>query len=148
LWSGLASSEQAGQMADKLSLFERPGGLSMSDTRTGLQWDEPFGWAPTNWIAVAGLDAAGFHKDAERIARAFTSTVDAGFSIDGTIREKYNVVSSNAEVQVDTGYKVNVTGFGWTNGVYLKMRELLQMPVSISPNQSSGAAESVKLFEP
>ena len=50
--------------------------------------------------------------------------MDTGFAQDGTIREKYNVVSSSASVQVNTGYKVNVIGFGWTNAVYLKMKEV------------------------
>jgi len=97
----------------------------MSNTNSGLQWDEPFGWAPTNWIAVAGLEATGHRAEAARIARAFDATVDAGFARDGSIREKYNVVSGDADVQVSTGYKVNVIGFGWTNGVYLKMKEVL-----------------------
>ena len=44
---------------------------------------------------------------------------------DGTIREKYNVVSGNADVQVSTGYKTNEIGFGWTNAVYLKMKEIV-----------------------
>jgi alpha,alpha-trehalase len=41
------------------------------------------------------------------------------------MREKYNVVAGDAEVHVTAGYKENVIGFGWTNGVYLKMQELL-----------------------
>jgi alpha,alpha-trehalase len=124
LWAGAATREQANQMEAKLSLFERPGGLSTSNTNTGLQWDEPFGWAPTNWIAVTGLDALGFHTDAVRIARHFDSTVDAGFAADGTIREKYNVVAGNSNVAVSTGYKQNVIGFGWTNAIYLKMKQV------------------------
>jgi alpha,alpha-trehalase len=126
LWAGVASREQAADIVKKLNLFERPGGLSMSNTATGLQWDEPFGWAPTNWIGVAGLEAEGFHSEAARIGRDFDATVDAGFAQDGTIREKYNVVSSNSNVQVNTGYKVNVIGFGWTNAVYLKMKEVVE----------------------
>jgi len=129
LWAGVATREQAKQMVDKLNLFERPGGLSMSNTQTGMQWDEPFGWAPTNWIAVAGLEAEGFHGDAARIARAFDATVDTGFAKDKTIREKYNVVSGNANVQVSAGYKSNEIGFGWTNSAYLKMIEVMQKPV-------------------
>ncbi len=70
----------------------------MSNTNTGLQWDEPYGWAPTNWISIAGLEAEGFHADAARIARHFDATVDQGFADDGTIREKYNVVSRSANV--------------------------------------------------
>ena len=73
---------------------------------------------------MAGLEAMGFRADAERIAKAFDSTVDAGFARDGTIREKYNVVSGDADVQASTGYKANVTGFGWTNGVYFKMMQV------------------------
>ena len=61
LWAGVATREEANSMEAKLGAFERPGGLSTSNTNTGLQWDEPYGWAPTNWIAVAGLDRMGFH---------------------------------------------------------------------------------------
>ena len=124
MWAGVATREQAAQMMKKLGDFERPGGLAMSHTATGLQWDEPYGWAPANWLAVAGMEAEGFREEAKRIARAFMATVDKGFATDGTIREKYNVGAGNATVQVSAGYKANVIGFGWTNGVYLKMREL------------------------
>jgi len=128
LWAGVATREQANAAEQKLNLFERPGGLSMSMNNSGLQWDEPCGWAPTNWIAVAGLDAMGFHADAVRIARHFDATVDAGFATDGTIREKYNVVAGNAEVTIKGGYTQNVIGFGWTNAVYLKFTEIAERP--------------------
>jgi len=97
----------------------------MSNTDTGMQWDEPFGWAPTNWVGVAGLVTAGFRDDAKRIAAKWNATVDKGFANDGTIREKYNVVSADSNVQVSTGYKANQIGFGWTNAVYLKMKEVI-----------------------
>ena len=128
LWAGIATQEEARQMVGKLSLFERPGGLSTSNTQSGMQWDEPYGWAPTNWIAVDGLETMGFRADAARIARDFDATVDAGFAQDGTIREKYNVVSGNSNVQVSTGYKTNEIGFGWTNAIYLKMKEIQAKP--------------------
>jgi alpha,alpha-trehalase len=125
LWAGVATREEARQVVAKLYLFERAGGLSMSDTNTGLQWDEPFGWAPTNWIAIDGLERTGFHADAARIARKFNHTVDVGFAEEGTIREKYNVDAANADVHVVTGYKQNQIGFGWTNSVYLKLRGIM-----------------------
>jgi alpha,alpha-trehalase len=134
LWAGVATREQARQIVAKLNIFERPGGLSMSNAQSGMQWDEPFGWAPTNWIAVAGLEALGFRADAARIAQHFDATVDAGFAADGTIREKYNVASGSANVAVSAGYKVNVIGFGWTNGVYLKMKEVVQRTVTTTVN--------------
>lgn len=126
LWTGVATRQEAKSIEAKLNLFERPGGLSTSNYDSGLQWDEPYGWAPTNWIAVAGLYATGYRKDAARIAAHFDATVDRGFATDGTIREKYNVVTGNADVKVATGYKQNVVGFGWTNAVYLKMREVVK----------------------
>ena len=71
-----------------------------------MQWDEPFGWAPTNWVGVCGTcRLPGFRDDAQRLAAKWDATVDQGFAHDGTIREKYNVVSGNANVQVSTGYK-------------------------------------------
>jgi alpha,alpha-trehalase len=124
LWAGVATREQAMQVEAKLKLFERPGGLAMSNTASGMQWDEPFGWAPTNWLAVAGLAAYQFKDDARRIAGEFTATVDRGFAKDSTIREKYNVETGTSDVKVLAGYKSNAIGFGWTNGVYLKMTEI------------------------
>ena len=135
LWAGVATREQANATEQKLNVFERPGGLSMSTNNSGLQWDEPCGWAPTNWIAVAGLEVMGFHADAVRIARHFDATVDAGFAADGTIREKYNVVTGNADVTVKGGYTQNVIGFGWTNAVYLKFKEIVERPVPIPAEQ-------------
>ena len=128
LWAGLATNEQAKTIEAHLAAFDRPGGLAMSRTESGTQWDLPYGWAPTNWIAVAGLERYGFHDDARRISGEFSSTVLENFKRDGTVREKYNVVSGSANVAVAAGYKANVIGFGWTNGVYLRMRDLLSAP--------------------
>ena len=132
LWAGVATREEATQMVAKLNLFERPGGLSMSNFNSGMQWDEPFGWAPTNWLAVDGLEAMGFRRDAGRIASEFDATIDAGFARDGTIVEKFNVAAGSSNVQVSTGYKTNQIGFGWSNAVYLKMKKVLQIPLAAS----------------
>jgi alpha,alpha-trehalase len=124
LWAGVATREQAAKVEAQLKLFERPGGLAMSNYASGVQWDEPFGWAPTNWLGVEGLLAYGYKDDARRIAQKFTTSVEKGFAKDGTIREKYNMETGNSDVKVAAGYKMNVIGFGWTNGVYLRMQEL------------------------
>ena len=59
------------------------------------------------------------------------ATIDENFASDATVREKYDVIEKDIEIHVTAGYKENVIGFGWTNGVYLKMREMLeQMPSS------------------
>ncbi len=125
LWAGAASKEQAAAVQKTLPTLEQAGGLAMSDNASGVQWDMPFGWAPTTWLATAGLDRYGYHDDAVRIAQKFSKTVLDNFVHDGTIREKYNVVDGSANVKVAAGYKSNVVGFGWTNAVYLKLQDLI-----------------------
>lgn len=125
MWAGLATKEQAESLQNRLYIFERSGGLAMSSIESGMQWDEPYGWAPCTWIVVEALRAYGYFDDALRIAKAFVCTVDDNYTRDETMREKYNVVKGDAEVHVTAGYKENVIGFGWTNAVYLKMQELL-----------------------
>ena len=93
----------------------------MSHTESEGQWDYPYGWAPTQLLAIEGLRRYGFTADADRISYEFLSTVAENFRRDGTIREKYNVVTRSSETQVGVGYHMNVVGFGWTNGVFLEL---------------------------
>lgn len=123
LWAGLASAQQAHAVAQNVKIFEQPGGLATSPNDTGMQWDYPYGWAPLQSLAVEGLRRYGYSADADRISYEFLSTVAENFRREGTIREKYNVVTRSSEAHVSAGYQANVVGFGWTNGVFL---ELLQ----------------------
>ena len=125
LWAGAASDTQAAIVARHLPEFEHDGGLAMSANDSGTQWDLPYGWAPTTWLAIAGLERYGMDAPARRIAREFSTTIEQNFKRDGTIREKYNVVDGTANIAVAAGYKANVAGFGWTNGVYLLLHDLL-----------------------
>jgi alpha,alpha-trehalase len=125
LWAGAATPEQARKVAYHLGLFEKPGGLAMSTNDSGVQWDLPYGWAPATWLTVDGLKKAGDLNDAARLSRKFMATVRNNFACDHTIREKYNVVTGSSDVQVATGYRQNVVGFGWTNAAYLEMEHLL-----------------------
>jgi alpha,alpha-trehalase len=43
------------------------------------------------------------------------------FRREGTLHEKYDVVTRSSDVKVEVGYSANVVGFGWTNGVFLKL---------------------------
>jgi alpha,alpha-trehalase len=98
----------------------------MSDYQSGVQWDLPYGWAPVTWITVDGLVKAGDMPDAVRISRRFMSMVRENYRCDKTIREKYDVVTASTEVNVQSGYKQNVIGFGWTNAGYEKMQALVK----------------------
>jgi alpha,alpha-trehalase len=135
LWAGIASPTKAARMVANLPLFSQPGGLATSTFTSGEQWDQPYGWAPTNWLATVGLIRYGYVGDALTIARHFTNTVAINYAHDGTIREKYNVVDSSANVAVSAGYKENVIGFGWTNGTYTAMQQLLHDPKLLNAPQ-------------
>ncbi len=121
LWAGLASKAEARAIARNLHVFEQPGGLAMSRTESQAQWDFPYGWAPIQLLAVEGLRRYGYDQEADRISEHFLSMVLENFKRDHTIREKYNVVTRSSETSVVEGYSQNVTGFGWTNAVFLEL---------------------------
>ena len=50
LWAGVADKQQAAALEKNLHLLEHPGGVAMTTTNSGTQWDLPFGWAPASWI--------------------------------------------------------------------------------------------------
>ena len=97
----------------------------MSPENSGAQWDYPYGWAPVELLAIQGLRRYGYNTEADRLSYKFLSTVIENFQRDGTIREKYNVVTRSSESQVTVGYQQNVVGFGWTNGAFLELLHAL-----------------------
>lgn len=121
LWAGIATKEQANAVDRNLHLFEEPGGIVMSRYNSQAQWDYPYGWAPIQLLAVEGLRRYGYAADANRISEKFLSMVLRNFRTDHTIREKYDVVTRSAQTHIRAGYAQNVTGFGWTNGVFLAL---------------------------
>jgi alpha,alpha-trehalase len=125
LWAGIATPAQARAVVQNLKLFEHQGGLAMSTRETGVQWDYPYGWAPIQLLAVEGLRRYGYNAEADRISSEFLAMVLANFQRDGTIREKYDVVSESSNIQLAEGYRSNVIGFGWTNAVFLVLLDHL-----------------------
>ena len=125
LWAGLASPEQAKAVMSHLDIFERPGGMSMSPYTTGVQWDQPYGWAPTMMVAVGGMRRYNYKDDADRVSAKWINTIARNFAKDGTIREKYDVVEGSGQFQAKAGYSENVVGFGWTNASTLQFAQAL-----------------------
>lgn len=120
LFTGVATPAQARRTARTTArLLVAPGGLRTTLTATGQQWDRPNGWAPLQWIAVAGLRRYGETALACRIARSWLETVKHEYAASGRLLEKYNV---EARVPGGGGEYPLQDGFGWTNGV---SRELL-----------------------
>jgi alpha,alpha-trehalase len=139
LWAGLATPEQAKAVEKNLPVFEHAGGLAMSPEHSGAQWDYPYGWAPVQLLAIEGLRHYGFNQDADRLSSKFLSTVLENFQRDGTIREKYNVVTGSSESQVEVGYQANVIGFGWTNGAFEELLHDLPKPAVESLEKEASA---------
>ena len=123
LWVGVADERQAARMVANLHLFERPGGLLTSTQVTGSQWDAPFGWAPTEMIAIQGLRRYGYDNEADRITANFLSLILKEFIKNKTIVEKYDVERRESEVagSIKFGYDYNVIGFGWTNAAFVEL---------------------------
>ncbi len=144
LWVGLASEEQAKAMLRNLSVFEQPGGLVMSPHETGGQWDYPYVWAPTEFLAIQGMRRYGFANEADRLSYQFLSDVLENFQRDGTIREKYDAVRRSSETQVSAGYHQNIIGFGWTNGVFLELLHGLPKKDVDRLNGSAGGMPEIK----
>lgn len=115
MFSMCASSEQANRTVAAVwtSLLAR-GGVLATDTVTGEQWDAPNGWAPSQWIAVQGLENYGCPKLAEDVARRWLETVARVYGETGRLMEKYDVIE---ERPGGGGEYPLQDGFGWTNGV-------------------------------
>ena len=134
LWVGVADKRQAARIVANLHLFERPGGLLTSTNVTGSQWDAPFGWAPTEMIAIQGLRRYGYNKEADRITANFLSLILKEFIQHNTIVEKYDVERRESEVSAGLkfGYKSNEIGFGWTNAAFTEL--YAQLPLREKQN--------------
>ncbi|MBE1527170.1 alpha,alpha-trehalase [Sphingopyxis sp. OAS728] len=112
---GAATQEQADATARAVEdALLAPGGIHTTLLQTGQQWDRPNGWAPLQWIAVAGLGRYGHGALAREIARRWVDTVGATFTRTGLLFEKYDVEATGVG---GGGEYETQTGFGWTNGV-------------------------------
>ena len=127
LWAGIASPAQARRVLNNLAKFERPGGLMTSTNETGSQWDAPFGWAPMQMIAVAGLRRYGYDEEANRISIKFLRLILKEFIEHNVVVEKYDVVRRDSDLRdgLKFGYSSNEIGFGWTNAAFADLYALL-----------------------
>lgn len=125
LFAQLATPEQAHQIANAIETkFLYQGGLTTTLNNTQQQWDFPNAWAPLQWFAVDGLLHYGYKDLAQKIAHAWLGNVEAYFTHHGVMMEKYNAEDLNIAARGGE-YEVQL-GFGWTNGVTLKLDTLFK----------------------
>ena len=92
LFTRVASEAQAASVAKAVEAeLLKPGGIVTTTLDTGQQWDWPNGWAPLQWIAVAGLTSYGQNRLAETIACRWMVNVSGVYRLSGKLVEKYDV---------------------------------------------------------
>lgn len=121
LFFEVATPEQAlavGQVLEEK--FLKHGGLTTTLEHSGQQWDAPNGWAPLQWIAYKGLLNYSLTDLASKLKANWLAINDTVYANTGKMTEKYDVWSERGEAS--GGEYPNQDGFGWTNGVYLAMK--------------------------
>jgi alpha,alpha-trehalase len=106
--------------------FLQPGGLVTTLKETKQQWDAPNGWAPLQWLTVKGLRNYGQDTLAREIAERWVSLNVKVFKQTGKLMEKYDV--KDLTKRAGGGEYPGQDGFGWTNGVLLKLISLYGLP--------------------
>lgn len=120
LWVQIASADQAAGVARFLEQkFLSPGGLPATLVRNGEQWDAPNGWAPLQWVAIKGLMNYEEGVLARDITKRWTDLNRRVYEETGKMVEKYNVM--DAELEGGGGEYPLQDGFGWSNGVMLRL---------------------------
>ncbi|MEZ4779719.1 MAG: alpha,alpha-trehalase [Flavobacteriaceae bacterium] len=135
LWAKMCSQKQAEKVIkNALPLLKEKGGIAsctqesrgkISKERPQKQWDYPNGWAPHQMMIWRGLQHYGFHLELQELVYRwlFMITKNA-VDYNGTIPEKYDVVSATHKVfaeygNVGTEFEyITKEGFGWMNASY------------------------------
>jgi neutral trehalase len=144
----LSAEERSALVTNALAQLEAPGGLLASarasrerfSARPDRGWDDPNGWAPHQLLAWQGLEAHGFHEDAQRLAFSWlylliTQVIDS----DASTLDAYDVVERGHRADFAPGderSELAADGFAWTNASFQIGLALLD------PNQRTKLAEA------
>ncbi|WP_312775532.1 alpha,alpha-trehalase TreA [Atlantibacter hermannii] len=123
------------------------GGVLTTTVNTGQQWDAPNGWAPLQWIAAVGLEKYGHDDLSMEVTWRFLTNVQHTYDREKKLVEKYDVTTTGTGG--GGGEYPLQDGFGWTNGVTLKMLDKLceaQKPCDSVP--ATRPASAVKAAQP
>jgi len=122
LFLHLATDAQAARVAERVERdFLQQGGVTTTLANTGQQWDAPNGWAPLQWVTIQGLRNYQHQALADTIQQRWIALNTRVYQRTGKLLEKYNVYDSTLE---GGGGEYPVQdGFGWTNGVLLRLMQ-------------------------
>ena len=124
LYVKAAAQDRADKVAAATaSRLLKPGGITTTTINSGQQWDAPNGWAPLQWVAAEGLQNYGQEKVAMDVTWRFLKNVQHTYDREKKLVEKYDV-SSTGTGGGGGEYPLQ-DGFGWSNGVTLKMLDLV-----------------------
>jgi len=152
LWAKLASQEQADKMIEKhfkKLIFQ--GGIAgcspealatIQANQMQRQWDFPNGWPPHQIIIWQGLINYGYDEKAqELIYRWLWMITKNACDYNGTVPEKYDVVSASHKVFAEYGNQgtdfqyITREGFGWMNASFQLGMQLLKPDLKAALNQ-------------
>ena len=120
LFFEMAEKGQAASVAEIVaSDFLKPGGVVSTLNETGQQWDAPNGWAPLQWVTIQGLRNYGHAELAGTIKDRWVALNIKVYKNTGKMVEKYNV--QDLSLEAGGGEYPVQDGFGWTNGVLLRL---------------------------
>lgn len=155
LYVNAAAKDRASKVAAATQAhLLQPGGLATTSVKSGQQWDAPNGWAPLQWVAAAGLQNYGQDNVAMDVTWRFLTNVQHTYDREKKLVEKYDV--STTGTGGGGGEYPLQDGFGWTNGVTLKMLDLIcakekpcdNVPASRPTPASTAPVESKKQTQP
>jgi alpha,alpha-trehalase len=120
LFVGLTDNRRAAAVGDLVAeQFLAPGGVRSSLVDTDQQWDAPNGWPPLQWMTYQGLKNYNENSVATQIRDRWMDNNERVYANVNKMVEKYNV----EDITLEAGggeYPVQ-DGFGWSNGVYLRL---------------------------
>ncbi|XGI80970.1 alpha,alpha-trehalase [Enterobacter hormaechei] len=120
LYVKAAAQDRADKVAAATSSrLLKPGGVATTTVNSGQQWDAPNGWAPLQWVAAEGLQNYGQEKVSMDVTWRFLKNVQHTYDREKKLVEKYDV--STTGTGGGGGEYPLQDGFGWSNGVTLKM---------------------------
>lgn len=127
LWAGMLdpSVPEEKRMIERtlanMGRFEKKHGLAATAEDYGhpeMQWNGPSGWSPLHMMAVEGAKNYGDYHGPARWIEKWLDTIAAVEGKDGTILERYDVVTGGPPPVQKGRYEETQgegPGFGWTN---------------------------------